>query len=363
MTPKTLSQTLDKMIEHQGHWAAGRIELPAPVLFIQGSPGIGKSHLCYDAAARHGMGVVVVDSVQRDAIDIGGLPDIDRSSGVPRTVRAIPDIVTELQNLGKPSLLVFDDLPSGTRATMAACATALWGRTIAGAALPKDCYVVATGNSSRDRVVFHDIPTNIYNRMTRVELTCAIDDWCDWAIQKGYDQRLVASVREEGFAYTDKKWVDPTDPEKAYCTPRGLGFVNQHLQMGHEDHLTHELINGAVGSVPGTQLWARIRLITDLPTVEEVTRAPEKARLPKDAGAQYTIARSLVLHLAKENCAQIITYLERLGKEYVVFGLKFRIGVEAQEPTRFKDPLSRLDGFVKWATQRRDLAKELMGRE
>lgn len=340
-----------------------RVSHPRQLYVTEGYVMTHNTAIVQEVADKHGMGVITVDAVQRDAIDIGGLPDIDRSGSHPRTVRAIPDIITELQNLGKPSILLFDDLPSGNRTTMAAIATALWGRTIAGAALPKDCYVVATGNSSRDRVVFHDIPTNIYNRMTRVELTCSIDDWCDWAIQKGYDQRLVASVREEGFAYTDKKWVDPSDPEKAYCTPRGLGFVNQHLQMGHEDHLTHELINGAVGSVPGTQLWARIRLITDLPTLEEVERDPKKAHLPKDAGAQYTIARSLVLHLAKGNCPQIIEYLERLGKEYVVFGLKFRIGVEAQEPGRFKEPLSRLDGFVKWATQRGDLAKELMGRE
>lgn len=361
MTPKALTGVLEKMIDQQALWAAGDIADPPPTLLVQGSPGIGKSSIPRQIAARHEMGLVVVDAIQRDAIDLGGLPDIERGDGRSRTVRSVPDIVTELEKLGRPSILLFDDFCSGGRSTMAACASALLDRSMGGAAIPRDCYVMATGNLSTDRVVFHDMPTNIRSRMTRVEMVASIDDWCDWAIAGGLDQRLVASVREEGYSYRDEKWVNMKDPDKAFCVPRTLEFANRYLSYGLGEVETEELIQGAVGTVPGTHLWARIKLITDLPTVEEVVKDWEKAKLPADAGSKYTIARSLTLHLEQKTGKAILAYLQRLGKEYLVFGLKFRLGMEKQNPERFAVRLGELKALMELAGSQPELAKELMG--
>ena len=57
----------------------------------------------------------------------------------------------------------------------------------------------------------------------------------------------------------------------------------------------------------------------------------------------------------------IIAYLERLGKEYLTFGLKFRFGMQVSEPKRFKEPLTGIKAFIELAGRMPGLYKELGG--
>lgn len=368
MTPKQLTNTLEIFFAKHQEWATGRTVYTPPALHITGSPGTGKSTIPQTIARRLGMTPLLIDGTSRDAIDMSGLPDILRVDGqAPRTIRAVPDIVTEVERIAGPSVLIFDDFPSLSRLLQAACASALLSRTISGYPLPRECYVMATGNLATDRVVYHDLPTNVWNRMIHLTLTASTDDWCDWAIAQGFDARLVAAVREEGFSYTEERWVNFKDPRKAFCTPRSLEFVNRILGYGLDAGDLEEAIAGAVGTVPGAQLWARIKLLGDLPAVADILREPERTRLPEAAGSKYVLARTIALRMDAENSHAAVTYLERLGRDYLIFAVKFRLGLETREPERMAKvrgqpvTVGMLPGMVEFAARNPGLGQELRG--
>lgn len=312
MTPQILQSTIERFIQEHQAWAIGGPQAPRtspPALNIRGYQGSGKTSIACEAARACGAAPLVVDAIQRDAIDMGGLPDVDRRDPArPRTVRAVPDLVSEIEILGRGTngltVLIWDDFVSMSRMQMAACTSAFLRRVIGGAELPRGCYVMATSNRSDEGVVYNDMPTNVHTRMIHLELDRSLDDWCDWAIAHGFSMALVAAVREDSQVLHE---LDRKDPFKASSTGRTLEFVNRILEMGLPLGTTRELVNGAIGLVPGTKLMERMRTIDDIPKIEEVLRDPKGTRLPKEAGSRYALARSLALRLEERTTKAIST--------------------------------------------------------
>lgn len=357
MTPQSFTAILKKHIYAQHQWAAGETRFAPPALMVRGKQGIGKTSVVFQVAQSLGCDLVVVEGATQDPVEVGGLLDIDRTQdGQPRTVRAISEIVAKVLGAKRPVVLCFDDFHQAARMIQAAFTSATdIRRTIGGSKLPDTCYILGTMNLANEKTVYHDMPTNMHTRFRHLFLSADLDGWCDRAIADGVSPELVAAVREQPELLHE---VDTSDPAKASSTGRTLYNADAAWKMRGEldDHTLQELICGDIGSVPGVKLHARLTTMADMPRFDEIVKAPRKTPIPKLAGAKYALARSLALRADVDTVEPVLTYLERLGNEHLLFAVRFRVKQEMTEPQSWEGKtLWRMPKFVAWLEDHKDV--------
>jgi len=194
--------------------------------------------------------------------------------------------------------------------------------------LPPGWVVWSAGNRAKDRAgstkeFDHDI-----NRQMRLNIS---DDL----------QGLAAFMREIGclpevihFAEEHPEIVFPDGPPEVqgpFCTPRSLCAADAKLQgqMEYEgtseipmDPTTVEELNGIIGAGAAAQLAVSIKLGQELPSYEEIIKAPKTIRIPTRADARGLACMKLARQVEAKDAPAVIDYVTRLGDEFAVIFAK-----------------------------------------
>ncbi|SIO53864.1 ATP-binding protein [Chitinophaga niabensis] len=312
-----------------------------PVL-VKSKPGCGKSDIITDAAQRIGQKLIISHPVVSDPTDYKGLP-FPSKKGVAEFI-PFGDL-HQLIIAKEPTVFFLDDLGQATPAVQAACMQLLLARRINGHVISDNVTFIAASNRREDKAGVRGLLEPVKSRFVSiVELEVDTNDWVKWAIQHNMPTELIAFVRFKPDFLDD---FSPTQDLVNSASPRTVANVGKQQLSGLDKKLEFEVFKGAAGEAFATEYCEFLRIIRELPSVDQIILTPTTAIVPTDPGAQFAISAALARKLSDSNIKSIITYLDRLPEEIAVACIKDGV-------TRTPE-INHTREFIEWTSKKSSL--------
>jgi hypothetical protein len=280
MRPAHLIRVLDREFTstRQGHHT--------PVM-LWGPPGVGKSQMVAQIAARHGTPMIDIRLSQMEPSDLRGIP-----FRVGNKVEwAIPALLPNLEYHGTSGILFLDEITSAPPAVSAAAYQLILDRRLGEYEVPEHWAIFAAGNRQGDRGVTYTMPAPLANRFSHFAVDTHLDDWVAWAYAHEIDERIIAFLRFRPELLFD---FDPAHNPIAFPTPRSWEFAHRGLRKFEDDaDLLQGALQGCVGPAAGIELNAFINSLDRMPDLDAILRG-EEVPVPREIDLQYAVAAALV---------------------------------------------------------------------
>ncbi len=280
MRPAQLSTILDREFSstREGHHT--------PVM-IWGPPGVGKSQIVSQVAAKHGVPMIDLRLSQMEPSDLRGIP-----FRVGNCVEwAIPAMLPDEIRHGQQGILFLDEITSSPPSVSAAAYQLILDRRLGDYSVPEGWAIFAAGNRQGDRGVTYAMPSPLANRFSHFEIEANIEDWAAWAYANGIDERLVGFLRFRPELLFD---FDPANRQAAFASPRSWEFASRALRkFGDIPELLLPALQSCVGPAAGLELHAFVRNLERMPDLDDILGGKE-IPVPLDIDIQYAVASALV---------------------------------------------------------------------
>ena len=257
-----------------------------PVM-LWGPPGVGKSQMVAQVAARQNVPLIDIRLSQMEPSDLRGIPFRDGDS----VEWAIPSMLPDAERHGEKGILFLDEITSAPPSVSAAAYQLILDRKLGDYEVPDGWAIIAAGNRQGDRGVTYSMPAPLANRFSHYEVDINLDDWVAWAYANGIDDRVIGFLRFRQDLLFD---FDPSVNPVAFPSPRSWEFAHRALHK-FEDH--PELFSGAlqacVGKAAGIELAAFIASLDQMPDLDAIVNG-ETTDTPKEIDLQYAVATALV---------------------------------------------------------------------
>lgn len=298
---------------------------------LWGPSGIGKSQIVQQIAKSKGIGMIDMRLSTYDPTDLKGLLYFKDDKAVWLSLGELPDVMRD----GEEGILFLDEINAAPPATAAAAYRLVLDREIGNYKMPDGWSIVAAGNRESDKGVTYKMPAPLANRFIHGEVETSFDDWIDWALHAGIDDKTISFIRFRPGLLHD---FDPA--QRAFPTPRSWERASKYNKVA--DHQTRqELFNGCVGPGPGVEYSAFIKMADDLTDPDMIIMNPEESRVPADLNALYATVGALAARATPANFEAITTYAKRIKKEFQVLLIR-------DSAIRNRD-ITRTPEFAKWA--------------
>jgi hypothetical protein len=313
------------MIALQNGWA----------MLIQSSPGLGKSDIVSQCAARLGFDLLILHPVTDDPTDAKGLPVF---------ANGIADFIPygnllRMINATRPLIVFLDDLGQAAQSVQAAYMQLILCRQINGKAISPHVRFVAATNRRSDNAGVAGLITPLISRFHAVlELAINVADWAQWAIKAGLPLELIAFVnfRPALLSTFDAKAAKEGKP---FACPRTVAMLGDWIKAGVDDP---KLFAGCVGESFATEFAAFLQIyrqVGNLPA--QVCINPQTAPIPASLDQKFALCAALSYHVTKQNADSIGIYCERIESEFATFFWK--------TATARKPEIVDTNAFTRWA--------------
>lgn len=280
MRPAQLMTILDREFTsvHEGHHT--------PVM-LWGPPGVGKSEIIAQVAARHDAPVVDIRLSQMEPSDLRGIPF--RIGDLVEW--AAPAMLPDAERHGAVGVLFLDEITSAPPSVSAAAYQLILDRRLGDYRVPDGWAIFAAGNRQGDRGVTFTMPAPLANRFSHFEVDANLDDWVAWAYANVIDERLIAFLRFRPELLFD---FDPAHNPVAFPSPRSWEFAHRALQkFGDMPELLLGALQACVGPAAGLEMHAFVDNLGKMPDIDAIVRG-EAAEVPNEVDLQYAVAAALV---------------------------------------------------------------------
>ena len=272
------------ILEREFHSAASGHHTP---VMMWGPPGVGKSQMVSEIAARHQVPVIDIRLSQMEPSDLRGIP-----FRVGEHVEwASPSLLPDAARHGAKGILFLDEITSAPPSVSAAAYQLILDRRLGAYEVPAGWAIFAAGNRQGDRGVTYAMPAPLANRFSHFEVEANLDDWSQWAYENDIDARLIGFLRFRPELLFD---FDPARNPTAFPTPRSWEFAHRALQKFDDlpDLLGPALI-ACVGQAAGIEFSAYLANLSRMPDLDAIG-AGRAADVPSDTDLQYAVAAALV---------------------------------------------------------------------
>jgi hypothetical protein len=201
-------------------------------------------------------------------------------------------------------------------------------KTIGEFSLPPDWWVITASNRMSDRAGIVKPLSHIVNRKRTVEIEPDIQGWAtDFAEPNELHPMGIAFALRNPGVFANEV---PAEPHP-YCTLRSFTSAMSLLKhmVGDDmelpsDSVTQQLVTGDIGEGASATFFGFIKVAEYLPTIEQVVRSPETAKLPppERLDAAFAAAQMCLHHADADNINPIWIYMERLPRELQVSSAK-----------------------------------------
>ena len=280
MRPAQLLTVLDRefLSAREGHHT--------PVM-LWGPPGVGKSQIIAQVAARHAAPVIDIRLSQMEPSDLRGIPFRIED----RVEWAVPSMLPDAKRHGPNGILFLDEITSAPPSVSAAAYQLILDRRLGAYEVPEGWAIFAAGNRQGDRGVTYTMPAPLANRFSHFEVEANLDDWVAWAYASNIDPRLIGFLRFRPELLFD---FDPAHNPVAFPSPRSWEFAHRALQkFGDRPELLLPTLQACVGPAAGLELHAFIGNLERMPDLDAILRGEDVA-MPREVDLQYAVASALV---------------------------------------------------------------------
>jgi hypothetical protein len=259
-------------------------------IYLHGSPGLGKSELIEELAAKFKAKVWDLRLALMDPSDLKGVlyfnPELRTACW-----SSPPDLPTKEEASKYPMTILFlDELNSAPPMTQAAAYQLILNRKVGTYELPENCVVVAAGNKETDRGVTYKMPSPLANRLIHLYIRPDFACWSAWALDNRIDPSVV------GYLTSNKGDLfnfNPKNPGHAFATPRSWAFVSQLLGQQATEKELIDLVAGTVGEGLALKFNTHRKRSADMPNPTLILEGKIKDLKNKDLGAMYSLTTSL----------------------------------------------------------------------
>ena len=330
---------------------ASREGVHTPVM-LWGPPGVGKSQLVAQAAARHGAPVIDVRLAQMEPTDLRGIPFRDGRN----VVWSVPALLPDAERHGACGILFLDEVTCAPPTVTAAAYQLILDRRLGEYRVPEGWAIVAAGNRQGDRGLVYQMPSPLANRFTHFDLDPDLDDWITWAHEQAIDSRLIAFLRFRPDLLFD---FDAARASHAFPSPRSWEFAHRALRkFGSDPDLLAEALKGCVGAAAALACATFIDHIGAIPDVAAIV-AGREAEVPGSIDLQYAVATALVRHVARLDTAErsravehVLRYARRFPQRelgvMLVVDLQGVVGAPLYEQAEFTHWAADVNGLLSY---------------
>jgi len=257
-----------------------------PVM-LWGPPGVGKSQMVAQVAAKNRVPVIDIRLSQMEPSDLRGIPF---RSG-EQVEWAVPAILPDTERHAPEGILFLDEITSAPPSVSAAAYQLILDRRLGEYQVPPGWAIFAAGNRQGDRGVTYTMPSPLANRFSHFEVETHLDDWVTWAYRNGIDERVIAFLRFRPELLFD---FDPAHNPVAFPSPRSWEFAHRGLQK-FSDHteILQGTLQACVGPAAGVELNAFVASLDQMPDLDAIV-AGEDVSVPDEIDLQYAVAAALV---------------------------------------------------------------------
>ena len=230
-------------------------------------------------------------------------------------------------HLGKPIILMIDELGKANPAVKNALLRVMQERTVGSIKLHPDSIVYATTNKGSEGVG-DMLPPHARNRVSVVQVRKTDHiNWIEWGINNGIDHSLLGWVKDNPHlmaSFEDVKDPDenpyiyhPKQQRKAFVTPRTLHAASDILHQRHafDDQTLTALLMGTIGDRGAMDLMAFVKLSDQLPSLQSIKDDPMNAKVPESAAAICMVVYRTLASLESSWVNAWMDYMPRLDKE------------------------------------------------
>lgn len=335
MRPIKLKESIKHAIKHN---------LP---LLIKGAPGVGKTDIMKQACKETDTELIISHPVVSDPTDYKGLP-FPNPDGKEAHFLPFGEL-NKLLQADKPTVFFMDDLGQASISVQAAAMQLILGRQINGFNVSDHVVFMAATNRRQDKAGVAGILEPVKSRFASIiELTPTHEDWIQWALKEGVNERVIAFVKTKPdilFAF------EATSDLVNTPSPRTIVNASKIIDTVKDDLiLRDELVAGAAGEGFAAEYAAYERVYDKIPSIDEIMHDPENAIIPEGHHLDRLFAISVMCsnYMNAENYEQLYKYVSRLPRD-------FEFAVHTDASYRDNSIIDDSLGFLKWIKNNKDL--------
>ncbi len=175
----------------------------------------------------------------------------------------------------KPVLLFFDEINTAVASNQVVAYEIALDRKMGGHPLPKGTAVIMAGNRVQDRGATYEMPMPLANRLIHIDITAEIDQYIEYGMEHNFHEGLLAFLKTK----PDMLEVAPSSGNWAFPTPRTWEMTSTILKDADKNNIdeliTKKLVNSVIGSGASAELFAYLRLKTELPDLDKILETGE----------------------------------------------------------------------------------------
>ncbi|MEX0339163.1 MAG: AAA family ATPase [Arenibacterium sp.] len=241
---------------------------------LHGRPGVGKTQLVSDMAARIGAKHFDIRLTTIEPQDLRGLPYYDHDA--QKTVWYRPEDLPD--DASQPSILFLDELTAASAHLQPTVYGLLQERRVGRHVLPASVFIVAAGNTVDDGAIAYEMGTALSDRLIHLQVNADAKDWLErYAVDRALSPLVTAFLRAR------PDLLDTTEQalrrgDMIACTPRSWERVSDIANAIDDKHLRHRMIAGTVGTAAAAEFAQVAAEIEALVSLQEILDAPQGKR-------------------------------------------------------------------------------------
>ena len=333
---QTIEVTLSQIPEILAYCHAAKLHP-----FVMGQPGVGKS----DAVAAYARSIKAEFVDARLAYyapqDVQGFPYLDTNVDGLKTMRfSLPAFWPKSNNY----VIALEEFNCATKSVQNVALQLLNEGRVGDHILPEGGMVCLLGNRHEDRVNIEKLSSAVVDRIVDIRVRIDLDSWIKWAVKAGLDPMVTAFIRFRPDLLTTfdgKKW----DGVSSFATPRGWEKVSRLMLVATDKNARYAILNGIVGAGAAAEFSGFCSI--KLPDLDDILLNPDKGTVPTDPSTIYAVCAGLAKRVKPKSMANLLVYLDRLPKEFSVFGLKTAVN--------YNKSLMNTEAFIKWVNNNQEV--------